>query len=193
MRTSEPIDGYKTQAQRDEEHRLHDPDLEYRMAYRNLCASIETLLNTFQYRVLNSTTLAQMNYKIADVFYHLRATRQTTLIAEGLNVIGGRMFLVPDDHSVVQIRWESAFFPLQRYVQSFANTIPLGHYENFELYLAYQVGLYPTLLARFGDKTAEYASLNVALLEGILHTTAPHFVEAYRRAKLLNLDLTKIL
>jgi hypothetical protein len=70
------------------------------------------------------------------------------------------------------------------------DVVELGPFEDFDLYVAGQSPLPPTLVARYGDAPADYMTFNPALTgRGSVRHYGAHFVEALRRADELRIDL----
>jgi len=134
-------------------------------------------------------TLTRLQRLLHDEFDQAKATGLHLDAAPGLLVCGARASVV--DPNLLAIRWESEFSPGNRWLRPAGVCMPLGFYDEFDLYVGFQGGgLPPTLMAVASNAPGGYTTFNPALsgfesAEG----HGSHFVEALNRALYLNVDM----
>lgn len=102
--------------------------------------------------------------------------------------IVGSVALMPPGTSELYIVAATEFFPQARHLHDDRDALGLGFFEEYDLYVQSQVGLPPTLLARYGDQPSEYSSFNPSFtkLLDIGAESRPVFAEALARARALS-------
>lgn len=128
--------------------------------------------------------LTQFNTMLADAFKIIHDEHGPLILEEGLRVSGVKAeSKISGEEEAILANLVLDFTPFHRYQGQDGEVIPLGYYQEFDLYLGKQGGLPPTLIARYGHSGTMYSTLNPHLskLDASLKEHAP-FIEAYRRA-----------
>lgn len=150
------------------------------------------LLNTFEKQEAGSpikaVTIDKFNALISLMLDQHKQRDELIVPFDSIYLTGGEVIINGSD---VAVRWSTAFYPYPRYKQSTASVIPLGWYNEYDLYIGLQEGLPPTLMARHGDNGEDYHSFNPTLNSGVVidECIGHHFVEAYKRARLIYPDI----
>lgn len=142
-----------------------------------------TLAESFSFAEVLAETMKRVQAAIDSEFLQAKRIGLVLQPCAGLEVIGGEVVLVQES---LNLRWKTAFFPAPRYNVYEDGLIPLGFFEKYDLYLAYQADFPPTLIARYGNQPCEYGSLNPYLvgIENVLDH--PIFKHALNRANFLD-------
>jgi hypothetical protein len=146
------------------------------------------VLNPLVGQLVDKATLNLADSFLKAEFQKLQETCASMAVQPGLRICGIKAVYDPVDSTKILYQLEYGFDPAPRYEGQAGEVIPLGHHEEYDLYVGLQVGLPATLLARYGNKGPFYSSLNPHLVEiDPNNTDHEPFVEAYVRACELNL------
>lgn len=148
---------------------------------------LRPVLEKFLHSPSTSATKSQLNSTLASSFAESNALGEVFLPFDGMRVTGG----VGDfNGDRVDIRWVTEFFPGPRFGLHQGDCRALGFFGDFDLYVADQRPLPPTLIAKYGRAPGDYATFNPAML-GVENISqhGEHFAEALRRALFINYDL----
>lgn len=145
--------------------------------------------NALVWQPLNSETEARFRESLRGVFLEHEVMDDPILPFDGMRLVGA----LPDfdcRYHEAFIRFRSDFYPGPRHGLHPGHVIPLGFWMGFDLYIAVQNGLPPTLIARFGSRLDEYSSYCPAILgEPAGKGRTRHFAEALKRARYINFDM----
>lgn len=128
--------------------------------------------------------LTQFDTMLADAFKVVDDKYGPLVLEEGLRVSGVKAeSKIFGEEEAILANLVLDFTPFRRYQGQEGEVIPLGYYQEFDLYIGKQDGLPPTLIARYGNSGTMYSTMNPHLskLDVLLAEHAP-FIEAYRRA-----------
>jgi hypothetical protein len=154
-------------------------DSKFRYFAARLGIELEDFLRKKRGKKIDQTILLQIDLIIQRAF---RFYGENFMVGDGMQIIDARAIRV---YNTICLQWFTDFYPNPRYIRHH-NTRPLGFFKEFDLYLGFQKGLSPTLIARFGNNGDEYDTFNPSLLgiENIAHY-GEHFIEAYKRASFI--------
>lgn len=138
---------------------------------------------------ISPSLLDQGQCYVRHQFAQLEAAGRILLIADGLRVVDGFLRESRHDGGLVDVLFRTEFYPAPRYPNIDGDYIALGFFEDYDLWLARQDPLPPTLIARYGSAAGHYFSTNPYLLspEQLDRARVPWLQEALRRARQLML------
>lgn len=143
----------------------------------------QSVLDPLQGAIADSLTLATANEFLNAEFRKLEETGVLLVVQNGLKVTGLKATYDPGDPRRMLLTMQLAFYPGPRFANQAGDVIPLGFFEEYDLYIGLQTGLPATLIARYGNKGPFYSTLNPHLVEiDPDNTDHEPFVEAYHRA-----------
>lgn len=130
--------------------------------------------------------IARVNAAVLAEYDALEADGKCHMAFPGCRIVGG-VGLIPPGLQQLRLIPATAFHPQARHLHDDRDAIALGFFGEYDLYLQSQVGLPPTLLARYGDQPSEYSSFNPTFtkLSDIGVESRPVFAEALARARAL--------
>lgn len=130
--------------------------------------------------------LARVNTAVKAEYDTLEADGKCQLAFPGCRIVGGVGLIQP---GLQQLRLipATAFHPQARHLHDDRDALALGFFAEYDLYLQSQVGLPPTLVARYGDHPHQCSSFNPTFskLSDIGAESRPVFAEAIARARAL--------
>jgi hypothetical protein len=131
--------------------------------------------------------IARVNAAVKAEYDALEVASQIQIAFQGCRIVGG-FGLIPPGLQQLHLIPATAFHPQARHLHDDREALALGFFAEYDLYLQSQVGLPPTLLARYGDQPSEYRSFNPAFtkLPDIGAEWRPVFAEALARARALS-------
>jgi hypothetical protein len=131
--------------------------------------------------------IARVNVAVKAEYEALDAAGHVQLAFPGCRIVGG-VALIPPGLQQLFLIPATAFHPQARHLHDDRDALALGFFAEYDLYLQSQVGLPPTLLARYGDQPSEYSSFNPAFtkLSDLGAESRPVFAEALARARALS-------
>lgn len=131
--------------------------------------------------------IARVNAAVKAEYDALEVAGQIQIAFQGCRIVGGIGLIHPELEQLRLIP-ATAFHPQARHLHDDRDALALGFFAEYDLYLQSQVGLPPTLLARYGDQPSEYSSFNPAFtkLSDLGAESRPVFAEALARARALS-------
>ncbi|CAN7639372.1 hypothetical protein [Paraburkholderia terricola] len=128
--------------------------------------------------------IARVNAAVKAEYDALEADGKCQLAFPGCRIVGG-VGLIPPGTQQLRLIPATAFHPQARHLHDDRDALALGFFAEYDLYLQSQVGLPPTLLARYGDHPHQYSSFNPTFtkLSDIGIESRPVFAEALARAR----------
>lgn len=133
---------------------------------------------------VSKVILAGIQHVIDDTFNTAVAYRKYLLAAEGMQVVGATpvdAFGPPRSGAVFVLEYKTQFYPFSRFAEVPEKHVALGFHKEYQLYLADQGELPPTVVARYGPD-GEYLTYNPILqgLEGMSLAGEPFAVALQR-------------
>ncbi|NPT59692.1 hypothetical protein GNZ13_35345 [Paraburkholderia sp. 5N] len=131
--------------------------------------------------------LTRVNTAVRAEYYALEADGKCHMAFPGCRIVGGVGLLHPGLQQLHLIP-ATEFHPQARHLHDDRDALALGFFDEFDLYLQCQVGLPPTLFARYGDHPHQCRSFNPTFmkLQDIGAESRPVFTEALARARALS-------
>lgn len=157
-------------------------------AFRDL---LTANLEPFYMSPMTQQTQSQMQGSINLTFRYAQEFGSVLMFADGAVYVGAEPVMKHQEHRV-DLRWKTDFFPGPRYTRQHGDTVVLGFYGKYDLYVGMQGHLPPTLVARYGNGPGDYLTHNPTLLGMAVLSDGPAdiealFNEAYNRAELLGI------
>lgn len=176
-----------TQAERDaqwEERAGRREDMVFRSNVRQLLGFAENATAPFAGDIIEPHSMHKIDALLLTDFRAALARRKVFLVNDGLSIVGGN---ARASDGAISILWDSDFYPRARFAcYSKTAHIPLGFFEDYDLYLGLQSPLLPTLIAQYGVKDGDYDSFNPHYFPTLKpEDYPPQFAEAYNRAVML--------
>lgn len=173
----------------EENRRMHALQVDHREYARKIEELIQPIVERILFSVVSELNIDAVNEELRVFFDGLQASRDVYRTADGMRIVGATVDSTDTYPCVALVRYKTDFYPCARYaVPSKDGLMPLGYFEDYDLYVAEQGHLPPTLIARYGHQPQEYISYNPALL-GSIHEAGMAIQTAYNRAVGLRYDL----
>lgn len=132
------------------------------LAFQDLLASgLEDCIN----RPMTPSTTGMMQSAINQAFAEAQYCRAVLMFAEGAVYVGAEPILKPKENRA-DLRWKTDFWMGERWTRQ-ESAMPLGFFENYDLYIGFQEPLPPTLVARYGNGGGDYLTFNPYLQRGM--------------------------
>jgi hypothetical protein len=176
-----------TEAERAEEweaRAARREDMVFRSNVRQLLGIAENATAPYAGDIIDPFSMNKIDAQLHSEFRDALIRRKVFLVKDGLSIVGGK---ARASDSVISILWDSDFYPRARFAcYSKTAHIPLGFFEDYDLYLGLQSPLLPTLIAQYGARDGDYESFNPHYFPTIKpEDYPPQFAEAHNRAVML--------
>lgn len=134
---------------------------------------------------INNLLRQQIKDVIECHFQELQFNDDVLMLADGMAIKNLIPNIDPQNHSL-NISVKTDFFPAPRYGYHEGDTIILGFFDKYDLYVAMQSPLPSTLIAKYGANPEDYLSCNPYMID--IEKQSKMFVEAMRRASIINVQ-----